>query len=59
MGSNLLDAMVILPAYLDRLQAGHQDLPVLLLPGLGAGEFNGVSESIVSVTSMTSPMFCP
>ncbi len=28
----LLDAMVVLPAYLDRLQAGHQDLPMLLLP---------------------------
>ena len=28
----LMDAMVILPAYLDRLQAGHQDLPMLLLP---------------------------
>ncbi|MEM1410915.1 MAG: Hpt domain-containing protein [Pseudomonadota bacterium] len=28
----LLEAMVVLPAYLDRLQAGHQDLPLLLLP---------------------------
>lgn len=28
----MMDAMVVLPAYLDRLQAGHPDLPVLLLP---------------------------
>lgn len=28
----LAEAMVVLPAYLDRLQAGHQDLPLLLLP---------------------------
>ena len=28
----LMDAMVILPSYLDRLQSGHRDLPVLLLP---------------------------
>ena len=28
------DAVVVLPAYLDRLQAGHEDLPVLLLPTL-------------------------
>ncbi len=30
--SALMDAIVILPAYLDRLQAGHHDLPLLLLP---------------------------
>ena len=28
----LMDAIVVLPSYLDRLQAGHHDLPVLLLP---------------------------
>jgi chemosensory pili system protein ChpA (sensor histidine kinase/response regulator) len=28
----LLEAMVILASYLDRLQAGHEDLPALLLP---------------------------
>ena len=28
----LLDALVVLPAYLDRMQAGHPDLPLLLLP---------------------------
>jgi chemosensory pili system protein ChpA (sensor histidine kinase/response regulator) len=28
----LMDAVVILPSYLDRLQAGHHDLPMLLLP---------------------------
>lgn len=31
-GEQLLDAMVVLPAYLDRLQAGHADLPILVLP---------------------------
>ena len=30
----LLDALVIMPAYLDRLQSGHRDLPVLLLPAI-------------------------
>lgn len=28
----LMDAIVVIPSYLDRLQAGHHDLPVLLLP---------------------------
>jgi chemosensory pili system protein ChpA (sensor histidine kinase/response regulator) len=28
----LMDAVVVIPSYLDRLQAGHQDLPILLLP---------------------------
>ena len=28
----LMDAIVVLPSYLDRLQAGHHDLPILLLP---------------------------
>ena len=28
----LMDAMVVLPAYVDRLQAGQHDLPMLLLP---------------------------
>jgi chemosensory pili system protein ChpA (sensor histidine kinase/response regulator) len=28
----LMDAIVVLPAYLDRMQAGHHDLPVLLQP---------------------------
>ncbi|MDX1381375.1 MAG: hypothetical protein R3233_09655, partial [Xanthomonadales bacterium] len=30
--SALMDALVVLPSYLDRLQAGHHDLPILLLP---------------------------
>lgn len=32
--SALSDAVIVLPAYLDRLQAGHDDLPILLLPTL-------------------------
>jgi chemosensory pili system protein ChpA (sensor histidine kinase/response regulator) len=30
----LMDAIVVLPAYLDRLQAGHHDLPLLLMPAI-------------------------
>jgi chemosensory pili system protein ChpA (sensor histidine kinase/response regulator) len=30
----MTDAVVVLPSYLDRLQAGHEDLPILLLPTL-------------------------
>jgi len=30
----LTDAVIVLPSYLDRLQAGHEDLPILLLPTL-------------------------
>ncbi len=30
--SALMDAIVVVPSYLDRLQAGHHDLPILLLP---------------------------
>jgi chemosensory pili system protein ChpA (sensor histidine kinase/response regulator) len=32
--SALTDAVLVLPSYLDRLQAGHEDLPILLLPTL-------------------------
>ncbi len=32
--SALTDAILVLPSYLDRLQAGHEDLPILLLPTL-------------------------
>jgi chemosensory pili system protein ChpA (sensor histidine kinase/response regulator) len=28
----MMDAIVVVPSYLDRLQAGHHDLPILLLP---------------------------
>ena len=30
----LMNAIVILPSYLDRLQAGHHDLPLLLMPAV-------------------------
>jgi chemosensory pili system protein ChpA (sensor histidine kinase/response regulator) len=30
----LTDAVIVLPSYLYRLQAGHDDLPILLLPTL-------------------------
>ena len=47
----LLESMVVLPAYLDRLQAGHHDLPMLLLPLInqlrGAGGEPPVTEGTV------------
>ena len=30
--ASLLDALVVLPAYLDRTQTGHRDIPLLLQP---------------------------
>ncbi|NND45585.1 MAG: response regulator [Xanthomonadales bacterium] len=30
----LMDAIVVLPSYLDRIQAGHRDMPLLLLPAI-------------------------
>ncbi|MDX1460412.1 MAG: Hpt domain-containing protein, partial [Xanthomonadales bacterium] len=30
----MMDAIVVLPSYVDRLQAGHADLPMLLLPAI-------------------------
>ena len=45
----LMDAIVVVPSYLDRLQAGHHDLPILLLPVINelraAYDANIVSES--------------
>ncbi len=52
----LMDALVVIPAYLDRLQAGHQDLPILLLPvinGLrGAHNASLLQESSVFVPDL-------
>ncbi|NOR18605.1 MAG: hypothetical protein GQ538_00780, partial [Xanthomonadales bacterium] len=45
----LMDAIVVVPSYLDRLQAGHHDLPILLLPVINelraAYDANIVSEA--------------
>ena len=52
----LMDAIVVVPSYLDRLQAGHHDLPILLLPVINelraAYDANIVSESTLFSPSL-------
>jgi chemosensory pili system protein ChpA (sensor histidine kinase/response regulator) len=50
----LTDAFVVLPAYLDRLQAGHEDLPILLLPTLNELRAS-YDESLMSEGTLFSP----
>ena len=56
----LMDAIVIVPSYLDRLQAGHHDLPILLLPIINklrsAYNANIVSEATLFAPSLDVPM---
>ena len=50
----LTDAVVVLPSYLDRLQAGHEDLPILLLPTLN--ELRATyDESLLSEGTLFAP----
>ncbi|MDZ4731846.1 MAG: Hpt domain-containing protein [Xanthomonadales bacterium] len=50
----LTDAIIVLPSYLDRLQAGHDDLPVLLLPTLN--ELRATyDETLLSEGSLFAP----
>ena len=50
----LTDAIVVLPSYLDRLQAGHEDLPILLLPTLN--ELRATyDENLLSEGSLFAP----
>ena len=50
----LTDAVIVLPSYLDRLQAGHEDLPILLLPTLN--ELRAThDDSLLSEGSLFSP----
>jgi chemosensory pili system protein ChpA (sensor histidine kinase/response regulator) len=50
----LTDAVVVLPSYLDRLQAGHDDLPILLLPTLN--ELRATyDESLLSEGTLFAP----
>ena len=52
--SALTDAVIVLPSYLDRLQAGHEDLPILLLPTLN--ELRATyDESLLSEGSLFAP----
>ena len=56
----LMDAIVVLPSYLDRLQAGHHDLPILLLPVINelraAYNANIVSEATLFTPSLDIPL---
>lgn len=50
----LTDAIIVLPSYLDRLQAGHDDLPILLLPTLN--ELRATyDETLLSEGSLFAP----
>ena len=50
----LTDAVIVLPSYLDRLQAGHEDMPILLLPTLN--ELRAThDESLLSEGSLFAP----
>ncbi|HLF29461.1 MAG TPA: Hpt domain-containing protein, partial [Xanthomonadales bacterium] len=50
----LTDAVIVLPSYLDRLQAGHDDLPILLLPTLN--ELRATyDESLLSEGTLFAP----
>jgi chemosensory pili system protein ChpA (sensor histidine kinase/response regulator) len=50
----LTDAVVVLPSYLDRLEAGHEDLPILLLPTLN--ELRATyDESLMSEGTLFAP----
>ena len=56
----LMDSIVVLPSYLDRLQAGHHDLPILLLPVINelraAYNANIVSEATLFAPSLDVPL---
>ena len=52
--SALSDAVVVLPSYLDRLQAGHDDLPILLLPALNELRAS-YDESLLSEGTLFAP----
>ena len=56
----LMDAIVVVPSYLDRLQAGHHDLPILLLPVINelraAYNANVVSEATLFSPNLDVPL---
>lgn len=56
----LMDAIVVVPSYLDRLQAGHHDLPILLLPVINelraAYNANIVSEATLFAPDLDVPL---
>ncbi len=50
----LMDAIVVVPSYLDRLQAGHHDLPILLLPVINELR-SAYNANIVSEATLFAP----
>ncbi len=56
----MMDAIVVVPSYLDRLQAGHHDLPILLLPVINelraAYNANIVSEATLFAPDLEVPI---
>ena len=56
----MMDAIVVIPSYLDRLQAGHHDLPILLLPVINelraAYNANIVSEATLFAPDIDVPL---
>ena len=56
----MMDAIVVVPSYLDRLQAGHHDLPILLLPVINelraAYNANIVSEATLFAPDLEVPL---
>ena len=51
---SMMDAIVVLPSYLDRLQAGHHDLPILLLPVINELR-SAYNANIVSEATLFAP----
>ncbi len=58
--ATLMRSVVLLPDYLERLQSGHKDIPIVLLPLLNElraarGE-TGLSESVLFVPDLARPL---
>src|SRR3546814_18321091 len=58
--ATLMRGVVLLPDYLERLQSGHKDIPIVLLPLLTAlraarGE-SGLSESVLFAPDLGRPL---
>lgn len=58
--ASLMRGVVLLPDYLERLQGGHKDIPIVLLPLLnelrGARGEKGLSESVLFAPDLDRPL---
>ncbi|MCL1634486.1 Hpt domain-containing protein [Luteimonas sp. SX5] len=58
--TSLMRGVVLLPDYLERLQGGHKDIPIVLLPLLnelrGARGEKGLSESVLFAPDLDRPL---